>query len=304
MLQENAWHVNCQDPPDEDGICDNWWVDSTTGDSYALFKLDDMEHNFYGLMHTMFSKTWISGKDLFASASECSAITIGVSFVQPKDSSNLTIGLLFPYTNPATLESFCYSNLRVCPWNLSNDLTVQDDNEFEQASGCTFAWPNFCISSHGLRLDSYDESTYPCLDGCVNLSNGNHIARELLNQSSPDDISLYYQCLNQCKDMPDVHLENIKSGAGIAQVQLQSSQSVPGHESTLFLEPTIDLPPTIPGVLVQYIPEVDNKKLQSRNILLGIQQYIRRCQCSFRGIGGKVQYHKLSTVQRLGIDTI
>ncbi|KAL8721250.1 MAG: hypothetical protein Q9225_002027 [Loekoesia sp. 1 TL-2023] len=65
MLPQNSWHVNCQDMPDEHGVCDDWWVDSTTNDSYALFKLDDMEHNFYGLMQTIFGKGWTTGKELF-----------------------------------------------------------------------------------------------------------------------------------------------------------------------------------------------------------------------------------------------
>ena len=76
MLPQNAWHVNCQDEPDEYGICDNWWVDNAANDAFALFKLDDMEHNLYDLMRNILANGWTTGGLLFGSSDRCKNWTI------------------------------------------------------------------------------------------------------------------------------------------------------------------------------------------------------------------------------------
>ena len=140
--------------------------------------------------------------------------SIGPSYISPVYLENFTIGTLFPYTNPATLESSCYSNLRVCPWNLSNDLREQDGNEFEQANRCSFAWANLCTSGQGFNVNASQfgaaENHYPCFMEYQSL---NHAAL------------IYSQCLNKCKGIPDVLLQNMKSGAVIAQVTSSSLYS-------------------------------------------------------------------------------
>ena len=74
MLPPNSWHVNCQNEPDIYSNCDNWWIDNPTNDAYALFKLDDMEHNFFELMEATFSFGWTSGEDLYVGARDYKAL--------------------------------------------------------------------------------------------------------------------------------------------------------------------------------------------------------------------------------------
>ncbi|KAL8685355.1 MAG: hypothetical protein Q9218_007814 [Villophora microphyllina] len=71
VRSEYRGHVNCQEPPDQYGIRDKWLINDSRNDTYALFKLDDMEHNFYGLMETIFGNQWTTGEDLFLGSEKC-----------------------------------------------------------------------------------------------------------------------------------------------------------------------------------------------------------------------------------------
>ncbi|KAL6720968.1 hypothetical protein ACLMJK_000068 [Lecanora helva] len=151
MLPQNAWHVNCQDKPDQYGVCDNWWVDDSTNDAYALFKLDDMEHNYYGLMEAVFGNGWTTGEDLFRGADYCAHY-----HPQPEEGGlapfEIQIESTFPWTDPVSLASSCYSNLRVCIWNQTDNLTAQSGSElgdFVGSGGCGFAFPNLCLNGQG-----------------------------------------------------------------------------------------------------------------------------------------------------------
>ncbi|KAI9695804.1 MAG: hypothetical protein M1836_006070 [Candelina mexicana] len=134
MLPQNAWHVNCQDPPNDDGVCDNWWYDAEGGGAYALFNLGDIGKNYYELMNTMFSKGWTSGRELFLGAKECAETSQDYA---PSLAIDLVSG-----------KAACSSNLRYCPWNQTNDLRSRDGKEFERLrySGCFYAWPDACDS--------------------------------------------------------------------------------------------------------------------------------------------------------------
>ena len=164
MLPQNSYHVNCQNPPDQFGVCSNWWVSDGKEDlnvadqgpsAYALFKLDDPDHNFYDLMETMFSNDWTSGHDLFIGARSCShGFSLGTYGFSKQESATH-----FPLVNSLTLQSQCYSNLRYCIWNQTNNLTNQDGSEFmlptnQNQSGCAFAWPNLCVNGTGISTEA------------------------------------------------------------------------------------------------------------------------------------------------------
>jgi len=147
MLPQNAKHVNCQDRPGADGVCDNWWIDETTNDSYALFKLDDMTKNFHDLMKTMFENGWNSGEELFLGSTNCAPWEGPTSWP-------------FPAIDPNTLKSSCFSNLRLCVWSQYNHRLPKDGNEFVTGM-CTFAWPNLCINGQGYFVNgSVNTSSY------------------------------------------------------------------------------------------------------------------------------------------------
>ncbi|KAK4696192.1 hypothetical protein P7C71_g1686, partial [Lecanoromycetidae sp. Uapishka_2] len=144
----NKWRVNCQDPPNEFGVCDNWWIDPKTNDSYALFNLGNMEANYFDLMNTMFSQGWTTGEDLFLGSDSCNSHSF------PNISGTLVSELLpYPSLDPNTLAATCFSNLRVCTWNQTNNPAVKDGYEFETDVGCAFAWPNVCVNDQGFHVN-------------------------------------------------------------------------------------------------------------------------------------------------------
>lgn len=151
ILPQNARHVDCQDEPDEYGICDNWWG------NFALYKLDDMHKNFHDLMETMFSNGWTTGEDLFEGSFNC------IAFVGPGASGIGAGNDLIPSFSVSSedLSSSCAANLRTCYWNPSNDPRLKDGNELigldsfrlgrsttDQAlwtfASCAYAWPDVC----------------------------------------------------------------------------------------------------------------------------------------------------------------
>ena len=137
MLPQNAEHVNCQDEPDEHGVCDNWWIDSSAegnSTSYSLFKLDDMTKNFHDLKETIFSNGWTTGKDLFFRSVAC----LGAEVLSPS-----------PFINAITFKPSCFSNLRFCNWNHSIHPVLHDGHELEPGYGCSFAWPNLYVKGQG-----------------------------------------------------------------------------------------------------------------------------------------------------------
>ena len=159
MLPQNAWHVNCQEPPDQYGICDNWWVNGITNEAYALFQLDDMEHNFYDLMIAMFQRGWTSGDELFGGAMQCQLHSlyddgeVRYSEILPVDASTEN-QVKFPAVDPISLTASCFSNLRKCGWNSTNNLTVRDGFGLSFGGSCTFAWPNLCVDGQGLSTSA------------------------------------------------------------------------------------------------------------------------------------------------------
>ena len=243
MLPQNSWHVNCHDDPRENmGICDNWWVDDLRKDSYALFKLDDMEHNFYGLMRTIMGRGWASGEDLFVGSRACSD-AVNFYSCRPdakkqgkcRDSSAVMVG--FPQVRPDTLASQCFSNLRVCGWEdydnsgryRGDDYVAGIGREFAENSGCAFAWSNLCIDDSGLGVDAdnatktsswhlitttdhYDQSLFP--------NDTESLRRYLLrNNSYMNDVRQYY-------------IQNVNRGVGTASVRSQDGVIVQAMSST------------------------------------------------------------------------
>lgn len=136
--------MNCQDEPNEYGVCDNWWIDPATNDSYALFNLGNMEENYFDLMNTMFSEGWTTGEDLFLGSDICAdnQYGIGWGFQGP-----------YPSIDSLTLETNCFPNLRVCIWNQTNNPAMKDGYEFLSGISCAFAWPNTCINGEGFHLN-------------------------------------------------------------------------------------------------------------------------------------------------------
>ena len=55
---------------------------------------------------------------------------------------------------PNSIEVTCFSNIRVCTWNQTNDPSHQDGFELEAGKGCAFAWPNLCIGGRGFVYDA------------------------------------------------------------------------------------------------------------------------------------------------------
>ena len=143
MLPQNAWHVNCKVEEDAEtyGICDNWWIDSQTNDSYSFFKLNNMNENYYRLMNVLFGNGWTTGEELFLGSNDCK--TGWDQEISNVASPTFSIA----YNTTATLK--CFSNVRVCDWNQTNDISQKDGLEFEGGGGCAFAWPNFCIDGRG-----------------------------------------------------------------------------------------------------------------------------------------------------------
>ena len=147
MLPQNAGHINCQEKPDFYGVCDNWWIDESSNNSFSLFKLDDMTKNFYELMEVIFTNGWTTGEDLFLGSYNCMSDDL-IDWRFP-----------FPYLSPYTLTPVCFSNLRTCAWNQSNIPSHHDGYELERWGGCTFAWPNFCIDGKGYGMNSETSNT-------------------------------------------------------------------------------------------------------------------------------------------------
>ena len=157
MLPYNKWHVNCQDPPDQFGVCDNWWVDSSTNDSYALFKLDDMEHNFFGLMEKIFANQWTSGEELFIGAQNCMSTSLGDYLTSTSFTYASWRLVQSPTVETSNFQGSCFSNIRVCDWDLEHDLHVQDGLElashYANEDGCLLAWPNLCVDGQGFIIN-------------------------------------------------------------------------------------------------------------------------------------------------------
>ena len=169
MLPQNAGHVNCQDKPGPDGVCDNWWIDKKTNDSYSLFKLDDMTKNFYDLMKTMFTSGWTTGEDLFLGSEDC-----------------LWKIVFSPFVDPEALKSQCFSSLRVCYWNQSNDPSLHDGYELESSFGCPFAWPNLCIDGRGFKRQEF------LPDSEIASEDASQYTIDCSTDSEPDNSSLGY----------------------------------------------------------------------------------------------------------------
>ncbi len=152
LLLQNHWHVNCQDEPNEYGICDNWWYNRKPGENftegrgaYALFNMGDIGKNYYDLMNTMFAQGWTLGEDLFLGARQCMEQIDRQNingFAEYRQAYSLSI-------NPLTLEPKCASNVRLCEWDQaeSHNLVRRRGEEFVQVRpwvGCAYGWPDFC----------------------------------------------------------------------------------------------------------------------------------------------------------------
>ena len=118
---------------------------SIKNDAYALFKLDDMEKNYNELMNTMFKNGWTTGEDIFVGSDDCFDLWYGNQ------------GQQFPmllHESDQYIIYFCFANLRVCDWNQTNDPRMKDGFEFEGSKGCSFAWPNFCVTDQPFKVNS------------------------------------------------------------------------------------------------------------------------------------------------------
>ena len=140
ISKQNAGHVNCPDFSGQSGLCGNWWVDSATKDWYALYKLDDIEKDYGDLLESIFTQGWTTPEDLF----------IGASQRQHQWTSSIYDFITPAYpsiqVNRDSIQTSCFSNIRVCTWNQTNDPSKKDGFEFETGTGCAFAWPNICFN--------------------------------------------------------------------------------------------------------------------------------------------------------------
>ena len=189
------------------GLCDNWWVDSITNDYYALFKLDDMELNYYHLMETIFGQGWTTGEDLFLGSQDRKNMLDSPSIdVGSRNSSNSSFYFQNypggPGKSQSTLKSSCYANLRTCFWNQScadAPYSAGHGGELAGRSGCTFAWPNICVNGLGL---SFDESRFdPPVIG--------------ENHTRFRDQSIY---IDEDDSLPSQYNQNVRAGVTTAAV--------------------------------------------------------------------------------------
>lgn len=97
-------NVNCQDPPDQYGVCSNWFYDGS--DSYSLSVFPSDTQNHYALMETIFSNGWTTGEALFVGAKNCAVSSIA-------QNGNETSSAISSFTIPETLGAQCISNLTV-----------------------------------------------------------------------------------------------------------------------------------------------------------------------------------------------
>ncbi|MCJ1230824.1 hypothetical protein MMC12_007498 [Toensbergia leucococca] len=95
--------VNCQNPPDQYGVCDKWFYDGT--DAYQLVQdggVDKKSTDQFSLMETIFSNGWTTGEELFAGAKDCAVYSLSQNFT----ASN-------PVLDQNTLQPQCISSIGV-----------------------------------------------------------------------------------------------------------------------------------------------------------------------------------------------
>ena len=140
-------------------MCNDWWTDPKTNDSYALHKLDHQEENYYQLMQDMFTYGWTTPEDLFLGSDRCmNEVFRGFPmehFVGALQQWLLFFHSPYPTLDIQTLDTRCFSNLRVCTWNQTNSPAAKDGYEFEVGMGCGFAWPNICVDGQGFKTSEF-----------------------------------------------------------------------------------------------------------------------------------------------------
>ena len=152
ILEMYKGHINCSEGPDPTfNLCDNWWIDVETSDSYSLVKLDDQEMKYNDLLLTIFDNHWTTGEDLFKGADSCTEDS-GIYLPFPP----LYFNTPFPRVDVGTgsITAHCFSNARICAWNQSDVAPGMFGHEFEDGGGCQFAWPNLCINGSGFSPNS------------------------------------------------------------------------------------------------------------------------------------------------------
>ncbi|KAI9813682.1 MAG: hypothetical protein M1832_006110 [Thelocarpon impressellum] len=104
-----AYDIKCAEY-DRFGLCNAWWQDRENRAAYALNNLDDMTHNYYDDMQTIFKNNWTTPRQLFADALKCKG-TAGYE-QRPTMTLDRTSGFGFP----------CMSTLKVCTWQMGCEL--------------------------------------------------------------------------------------------------------------------------------------------------------------------------------------
>lgn len=102
--------ISC-DSYDQYGVCSAWWYDPDTNAAFALSSLKDPSTNYYDLMQTMFSSGWTTGNALFLGAKACA------------DYVAVNGGDHGPGLTTETMTPRCLSNIQVCVWDKSCQLT-------------------------------------------------------------------------------------------------------------------------------------------------------------------------------------
>jgi hypothetical protein len=99
---------------DQYGVCSAWSYDPGTNTAYALANMAHPATNYYDLMQAIFSEGWTTGADLFLGAKA------RADYVAAGGGSNS------PALDPNPLVPRCLSNIQVCVWDKSCELTDQN----------------------------------------------------------------------------------------------------------------------------------------------------------------------------------
>ena len=144
ILPRYADHINCSNGIDEFGVCDNWWIDPRTNDSYALYNLNDIEKSYGGLLTDLIANGWTTGQALFLGSQRCFELVNRFNFNSPFPTLIITSN---------KVDAPWFSNVRVCTWNQSHHTSIQNGQELETSNGCRYAWSNFCSNDQPYKCD-------------------------------------------------------------------------------------------------------------------------------------------------------
>ena len=166
-------------------------------------------------MTTIFENGWTTGEDLFLQSQNCYERFGFFEFQEKCEQLHhcklyMAVPPRYPQTDPGTLDSYCFSNVRVCYWDQSHNTTMQDGLEFatDDTPGCVSAWPNLCIDRQAFNI-------------------GNSTRDDVTGES----LSKLFD--GTFESPTDTYAQNFESGAGIAYVIERSVYDINDNVSQL-----------------------------------------------------------------------